>query len=228
MRACNAPERRLPLKHLVVDVSRCVPSFDVTAVAAFEKTVALGEARGFDLAIAPSESCAGSALFCALSADGALARRVAFFETVDDALERAEDETLRRVKKTTTKEPEETACAPDATRSARAGCGEQDSAEDLFKVWLLDADDGDGGVSGGVSEACSKIARIAHVRRCARGEELFSNGDPGRDELVLVCSGRLRLVDDASAVCVRKLVLHTPPRVFSLCVCETRAHGLSV
>ena len=92
-------DKTLPrLGHLVIDLSRCFPQFDVTAVAAFEKILALAKARGFHVHLAPKDSDPCLALRNGLRACGTAGTLFddygLFFDTVDDALEHCEDTLL--------------------------------------------------------------------------------------------------------------------------------------
>jgi len=87
------------LRHLVLDVSRCFAQFDVTAIAAFEKILAIAHAKEFRVAFAPSDCDAALALdrgirACTEDTIYHFDQTALWFHTVDDALEFCEDDLL--------------------------------------------------------------------------------------------------------------------------------------
>jgi hypothetical protein len=179
------------LTQIVVDVDRCLASFDVTAIAAFERVIALAHVRGCAVAISPLSggSDAARVLRRALEASDAGDASLPpphFFETTDDALEAAEEALLADLDDRT----------PRAFAVSTLGLG----AGELFERWLSDA-----GFDAFPHDSLEALAlRFEPVRRAAAGSSIVEAGAPALREFCLVCAGRLRIVD-ADGRTLRKL-----------------------
>ncbi|KAJ1453466.1 hypothetical protein M885DRAFT_588628 [Pelagophyceae sp. CCMP2097] len=177
------------LRQIVVDVDRCLASFDITAIAAFERVIALAHVRGCAVSISPLSggSDAAGVLRRALEAsdagDDSLPPPM-FFETTDDALEAAEEALL--------------AGLDDRTPRAFADAALEQGAGQLFERWLSDA-----GFEAFPLE-CLEELRFEPVRHASAGENIVEAGAPALCEFCLVCAGRLRIVD-ADGRTLRKL-----------------------
>ncbi|KAJ8607266.1 hypothetical protein CTAYLR_010255 [Chrysophaeum taylorii] len=193
-----------PLYFVVVDISGCLPTFDVTAVAAFEKIFALARARDFKVFFAPTDSEASQALDSAIQACGKagilLADNGRFFESVDDALEAAEDSLLRSTGKHNL---DRASIDEDDDEDGFAPTIEDDDddlllrTKGLFNDWLRSATERHGLVDD--DEFLTTIARLLVI-----SDTVDLDDDRGRKMMALLVDGRVRLLND-SGICVRKL-----------------------
>ena len=218
--------RRLPLKtqHLVLDVARCVQTYDATAVAAFDQIIEIGKHRGFDVAIAPDPPALVDRL----------AEKCLFFMDPDDALEHAEDALLttllpptplvsrrgarkayrprrkRTPSKSSLEEEEENSPPPPPPMLPVIGQTPPmtvPSVGRLLRSWLAAAAD-DGGSTAFVDDVvASALLDTGSLRAfgCSASQVIYRRGQSvDAPAFTLICAGRFRLTTSGDR-CVRKL-----------------------
>lgn len=183
---------------LVLDVTRLLPTLDASAVAAVDAVANLSKIRDFAVWIAPSGSEAGLELAKRLEDHGA----VVFVESVDDALERAEDLILLEDEV----DDSEDGLLLDPDQDLVLG----ENIPSFFKTSIKNAgaksklasDFLEGADVPDVSPSFAKhLADAANILELAEGEESTVSGS----DLFLVGYGRLRLISAKGGQCVRKL-----------------------
>ena len=196
--------------HLVLDLRQCYGSLDFTAVSAFQQLEALGDARGFRVAVAPRLPALAKALDAAT-----------FHDSADDALELCEDALIAaaapRSPGARPRAASASSLTPDGARSRSASLSSAgDDAPSgsprsspaatsrcaaLLRDWV--GANGDFGAPASADALVAALAPFAGVRDYAAGELVYRRGDAVDDAFYLVAGGRLRLLRGDR--CVRKL-----------------------
>lgn len=211
-RVKQANQRKLPpLKHLVLDLSATLPQFDVTAVASFEKIFALAKAKLFSIAIAPANSEAATALQRALGAcsnadDLFDTIHGHFYESVDDALEIAEDDLLSDATGYKGLDRRNTMLSASNNEAVPLTQNEEEVFERkqrLFREWLAAATESSpNDEARSDQELVLAVAKIAFVSN--DGAFLDSDHNVQAPAMALVVDGRLRLLNE-HGLTVRKV-----------------------
>lgn len=183
-------KKLVELRHLVLDLNDCLPTFDVTAISAFEKILALAEARDFQVLIAPDSSEAAAKLDSGIAACGTFDLAGKFYESVDDALEYAEDQLLEGI----------------LLRSNDSFANEDDAYDDpTLAGFLGKALERKNCVRAWLAHASDAHFDADFVEALTANTSLSHDVDFIDDRaMTLVVDGRIRLLNDAG-VCVRKL-----------------------
>mmetsp|Transcript_23921 Transcript_23921/g.31134 ORF Transcript_23921/g.31134 Transcript_23921/m.31134 type:complete len:1021 (+) Transcript_23921:52-3114(+) len=178
-------------KFLVLDLSRCVYTFDATAVAALEQIAEIGNHRGFSVLLAPDLPHLVHHL-----------KNIKFFQDPDDALEYAEDAALASF----LSPPINTTPLDQHQISRKRGISP--TPQTLLQTWLqAAADDGLDPNDNTTAEIAAALAPLCNLSltHFHAGEVVYEC-----DHLVthpafnLVCAGRFRLLDSRGR-CVRKV-----------------------
>lgn len=204
-------KRQPPLQHLVLDLTNLLPIFDVTSLAAFEKVLALAQVKGFSVFVAPSRHDSADALRsglgdCGPAHDLFKAVHGTFFESIDDALEAAEDQLLvsasqeaggsllRRQVFSFQQSPVNSSGEEQLLRDNRP-------TEELVRDWLENATENVPSFFTSGKDAL--VAAVASIARVSHHIRSFSDPDQP-PAMAFVVEGRLKLLD-GSGITIRKL-----------------------